>query len=113
MSESRNRIHFESLSKRLRKVSVDIVHKVTVKADEKPQVGPRGSFFNDELYKLKSLDIAGHYKRFYSQMNPLVRSITKLMRNQTLVIDLLEKTLNQIQPDESPSYFNLINVLGR
>lgn len=66
--EGKIRIRFETLSKRMSRIDVDIIHK---KADSfslqenriTPDTGDMGCFFLDEIERLKTLDTAPTFKK--------------------------------------------------
>lgn len=68
-SDSSNRLRFENLSQRLRKVNVDVVHRVrkannldgTIAAA--PDTGAKGCHFQDELEQVKELYCSSVVKR--------------------------------------------------
>jgi hypothetical protein len=66
--EGKVRIRFESLSKRLSKIDVDIVHKKTDSfslrgTQATPDSGEMGCFFLDEIERLRTLDTAPAFKK--------------------------------------------------
>lgn len=62
------KIRFESVSKRLTHVNVDILHKKTdnyyLQSNvEKPEQGDNSCFFADELERIRTLDSSASFKR--------------------------------------------------
>jgi len=67
-NDGKTRIRFENISKRLQKVNVDILHKkpesVYLNATrETPDAGEVGCFLQDEMERLKTLDMSPPFKR--------------------------------------------------
>lgn len=66
--EGKIRIRFETLSQRLQKINVDILHKSTnnfylQSTVVQPETGELGCFVFDELERLKTLDMSTFFKR--------------------------------------------------
>jgi hypothetical protein len=68
-TESANRIRFESLSERLRKINVDLIHRVDrsipIEDNHIQSYQPKvvKSLFEEELENLKNLDVTSHFSR--------------------------------------------------
>jgi hypothetical protein len=62
-TQSKKRIRFESISQRLQNINVDILHKVSVKTESKPDSGELGSLFQDELENCKKLETMKNFRR--------------------------------------------------
>lgn len=90
-TEGANRMRFESLSERLRKVHVDIIHRVvpSVHGDGdkvSPRKGDNGSFFQDQLEQCKELDVTSHFRR---QASTHIVTIQVLLWQSVIVFSLL------------------------
>lgn len=63
-----NRIRFETLSERLQKVNIDILHSTThvgalqTSAGD-PDAGELGCFFNDELEQCKKMETSRYFRK--------------------------------------------------
>ena len=112
---TKNRIRFESISKRLRNVNIDIIHRVK---DQKfvqstPYSGEQGCHFQDELEHWRALDISASFRRFHFQIYPLVQSLPELIHHQTQIITILIEQLRDTAPSDCICYLALITTLGR
>jgi len=78
-----NRIRFESFSQKLQRVDVDVVHRVRhanggmdSSSMDTPFSGDHGSFFFDELERIKSLDSTANFRRYVINVLKLLLLIT-------------------------------------
>jgi hypothetical protein len=66
-TEGKNRLRFETLSERLQKVNIDILHQVrkpvSLLATAAPDTGELGCFFQDELEQCRKLDTSRDFRR--------------------------------------------------
>lgn len=129
----KNRIRFETVSQRLQKLSVDIVHKVpprqlvdTSSATSYAAVNDLGgsSYFSSELEVLKQLATSSHFTYFYRKVHGLVQTLPELLHNLGKVVDMLifyiscKKSEDAIecsipQPSELGLYLTLLSTLTR
>ena len=115
-TESKNRLRFQTISERLSRVNVDVVHKIrqTGALDEEvPDTGTQGCFFQDELERCKDFDSTSYFKRFYYDMWPLVQSLPELLHNLPVVTAALKDKLKGCPKDSLNSFLQLLSVLGR
>jgi len=118
-TDSKNRIRFETISERLQKINVDIVHKTDVSGSlnlvtsKTPETGSLGCYFQDELELYKTLDISSDFKRFYYDIWPYVQSLPELLHHQNIIITKLIEKINTISPLNFDTFLKLISVLGR
>lgn len=112
------RIRFESLSKRLQRVNVDILHKrpESFSLQENittPDGGEMGCFLLDELDRLKTLDNSPAFKKLNYELNQIVQSLPELFHHQKKVVKLLVQYLSNAPANSLANCFSLISVLGR
>lgn len=130
-SNGRNRIRFESLSARLQKISVDIVHKIppsstpTVNSDARFNAVGGDCSLRSELEIMKQLETSRHFDYFYRRVSTLVQSLPELLFNLDKLVQIFTEYLSpKIDRDEIDSrifpdpqdygtYFRLLNVLIR
>lgn len=66
-TDGENRIRFEKLSEKLRRINVDVIHRVNTTNEggftENPITGEKGCFYQDHLQHWKPLEITAHFKR--------------------------------------------------
>jgi hypothetical protein len=69
-TESVNRLRFENFSNKLQRINTDVIHKIRHEGSLDvtqliPDQGDLGCHFQDELERLKDLDLASTFKRLY------------------------------------------------
>ena len=118
-TDSKNRLRFETISERLQKIHVDIVHKTDISGSlnlvtsKTPETGSLGCYFQDELELYKTLDTSGDFKRFYYDIWPYVQSLPELLHHQNIIVTKLVEKINTISPLVFDTFLKLISVLGR
>lgn len=131
-NNGKNRVRFESMSERLQKISVDILHKIpTANAIiSSPSSNANYSKFGGdclllrELDSVKQLETGKHFAEFYWRIAGLVQSLPELLHNLEKVVNLFIEYVTQKldykeakysypEPKDLGSYFCLISVLIR
>ena len=131
-SNGRNRIRFESISARLQKISVDIVHKIpppssipTANSDARFNAVGGDCSLRSELEIMKQLETSRHFDYFYRRVSTLVQSLPELLFNLDKLVQIFTEYIspktdsdeidNRCFPDPQDfgTYFRLLNVLIR
>ena len=118
--EGGNRLRFEKLASRLKRINVDVVHRVRAKGnvidswkDITPETGASGCHFQDELENCKDLYASSPFKRFYYNMWPLVQSQVELLHHLPSVIDKILNAISDNEVNDKVVFIQLLSVLTR
>jgi U3 small nucleolar RNA-associated protein 20 len=111
----KNRLRFEKFSYRLKKLNVDVVHRVRHESSrslamETPDSGAMGCFFQDELEQCKVLETSASFKRFNYEVSPLVQSLPELIHHKKKVVELLMKQIISVVGLLLPCYLKVFIV---
>ena len=118
-TEGANRLRFESLAEKLKRIDTDIIHKVKAAGSANsstaalPDTGKRGCFFQDELELCKDLETSSQFKRFYYAIWPLVQSLPELLHHQSTIVSMIEEQVQLASQDIMPCLLQLISVFAR
>jgi hypothetical protein len=118
-TESKNRLRFQKLSHRLKKIHVDVVHRIRADgaidkiSSVTPETGIKGCFFQDELENCKDLITSSTFKRFYYDMWPLVQSQAELVHHLPTVISKLDNAITTAEVSDKVVFVQLLCVLTR
>ena len=118
-TESSNRLRFQKLAHRLKKINVDVVHRIRAHGSidtwtsAAPDTGVRGCHFQDELERCKELYTSSTFKRFYYDMWPHVQSQVELLHHLPTVIDKLDHAISTAEVVDKVIFVQLLCVLTR
>ena len=112
-TESGNRLRFQTLVSRLKKINVDVVHKIDPRTNLNPDTGVKGCHFQDELENCKELHNSSTFKRFYYGMWPLVQSQVELLHHISQVISKLVEAISTADVSDKVVFLQLLCVLTR
>ncbi|KJE89941.1 hypothetical protein, variant [Capsaspora owczarzaki ATCC 30864] len=107
---SSNRYRFQSFNERIKKVSINVAHRVGAVAVE-PEAG--GSFFNEALMKWRELDCTREFVTFTNKVYPLVQTLHQLLFHKDAVIDALLVHLAEPNCAALPALLDLLAQLAR
>jgi hypothetical protein len=111
-------IRFQKIAERISRIDVDVVHKVRRRGDTllAPDSGDSGSFFLDELQKMREINTDKLFTQFFESMNPYVQSLAQLVHHLPQIIRVLHENItiaNEEKNDNIAAFFSLIAVLSR
>eukprot|EP01041_Mallomonas_annulata_P001346 gene1346-2596_t len=118
-TEGPNRFRFSRKSDRIKKIDIDVIHRVRTKKtfdvchSTAPETGDKGCFFQDELERCREHDSSTIFRRFYYEIFPLVQSLAELLYHLPQLIDKLDNKIHTVPLNELTSYLHLISVLSR
>jgi U3 small nucleolar RNA-associated protein 20 len=111
-------IRFQKIVDRISRIDVDVVHKVRRRGDTLlvPDSGDSGSFFLDELGKLREINTDALFTRFFESMSPYAQSLVQLVHHLPQIIQVLLENIklaSEEKNDNIAAFFSLIAVLSR
>ena len=118
-TDSGNRLRFQTLVSRLKKINVDVVHRIRAQGSIdplnscKPDSGEKGCHFQDELENCKELHNSSTFKRFYYGMWPLVQSQVELLHHLPQVLLKLGDAISHADVSDKLVFLQLLCVLTR
>ena len=118
-TDSRNRLRFQNLAHRLKKINVDVVHRIRAQgsldtlASATPDTGLKGCHFQDELERCKELHTSSAFNRFYYDIWSLVQSQVELLHHLPSVVEKLVTAISGADVGDKVVFVQLLCVLTR
>ncbi|KAI9249280.1 armadillo-type protein [Sporodiniella umbellata] len=105
--QGENRFKYQSFKSRVDRIKVDVVRRSKLVDDEPDH---HGSFFYEALQSWKDLNMTKHFKSFYKEMSPLVKSLPSIIYHKEKIVEILERHL---QVKESMAYDGLLDLVTK